>query len=175
MCEKCPYPEFFWSLFSLIRTEYVERYSIQMRENTDQKNSEYGHFLRSDGSYCKIWLTGGWIHREIKRIKLPEKFTWKRRCLSKNTLSQNFFAEKLFGSFAANSWRSLSNNIPLVPFLVNFKIVNLMTFKDFLSFIILFNTKRIWINKLCKFCATSISLIEQLETFAFIKKGRMSL
>ena len=25
-----------------------ERYSVQMWENTDQNNSEYGHFLRSD-------------------------------------------------------------------------------------------------------------------------------
>ena len=26
----------------------ISRYSVQMRENTDQKNSEYGHSLRSD-------------------------------------------------------------------------------------------------------------------------------
>ena len=34
-----------------IRTEYgvilsISLYSVLMRENTDQKNSEYGHFLR---------------------------------------------------------------------------------------------------------------------------------
>ena len=39
-------------LFSRIRTEYGEilriySYSVQIRENTDQKNSEYKHFLRS--------------------------------------------------------------------------------------------------------------------------------
>ena len=47
--EKCPYSEFFWSLFSLIRTEYgeIRRYSVWMRENAYQKNSEYGHFSRS--------------------------------------------------------------------------------------------------------------------------------
>ena len=49
--EKCPYSEFFWFSFSLIRTEYSEMlrifpYSVWMRENTDQKNSEYGHFSR---------------------------------------------------------------------------------------------------------------------------------
>ena len=42
----------FWSLFSHIRTQYGDLlrkspYSVWMRENTDQKNSEYGHFLRS--------------------------------------------------------------------------------------------------------------------------------
>ena len=37
------YSEFFSSVFSLIWTEY----SIQTRKNTDQKNFEYGHFLRS--------------------------------------------------------------------------------------------------------------------------------
>ena len=41
--------EIFWSVFSLIQTEYGDLrckslYSIQMRENTDQKNSEYGYF-----------------------------------------------------------------------------------------------------------------------------------
>ena len=48
--EKCPYSEFFCSVYSSIRTEYreirsVSPYSVQMRENMDQKNSEY--FFRS--------------------------------------------------------------------------------------------------------------------------------
>ena len=39
-------------MFPRIRNEYgeirnISPYSVQMRENTDQKNSEYGHFLRS--------------------------------------------------------------------------------------------------------------------------------
>ena len=39
--------------FSRIRTEYVEirsisPYSVRMRENADQNNSEYSHFLRSE-------------------------------------------------------------------------------------------------------------------------------
>ena len=50
--EKCPYSEFFRSVFSRIRTEYgeirsVSPYSVQMPEDTDQKNSEYGHFSRT--------------------------------------------------------------------------------------------------------------------------------
>ena len=48
----CPYSELFWFLFSNIRTEYGDlqsksAYSRRMRENTDQKNFEYGQFLRS--------------------------------------------------------------------------------------------------------------------------------
>ena len=39
--EECLYLEFFWSVFSRIWTE-------QMWENTDQKNSECGHFSLSD-------------------------------------------------------------------------------------------------------------------------------
>ena len=51
--EKCPYSELFWSAFPRIPTEYGEirsmsPYSVRMRENVDQSNSEYGHFLRSD-------------------------------------------------------------------------------------------------------------------------------
>ena len=38
---------------SCIWTEYreilhISAYSVQMRENTDQNNSDYGHVLRSD-------------------------------------------------------------------------------------------------------------------------------
>ena len=49
--EKFPYLEFIWSVISRIRTEYGEilrksLYSIQMRENTGQKNSKYGLFTR---------------------------------------------------------------------------------------------------------------------------------
>ena len=50
--KKCPYLELFWSAFSRIRTEYgeirnISPYSVRMRENTEQNNSEYGHFLSS--------------------------------------------------------------------------------------------------------------------------------
>ena len=51
--KKCPYSELFWSAFSRIWTEYreilyISPYSLQIRENADQNNSECGHFLRSD-------------------------------------------------------------------------------------------------------------------------------
>ena len=50
--KKWPYSELFWSVFSHIRTEYgeilrISPYSVRMRENVDQNNSEYGHFSRS--------------------------------------------------------------------------------------------------------------------------------
>ena len=50
--EKYLYLELLWSVFSGIRTEYEEilhfsPYLVRMRENTDQNNTEYGHFLRS--------------------------------------------------------------------------------------------------------------------------------
>ena len=50
--KKYPYSELFWSVFSRIRTEYgeirsISLYSVQIRENADQNNSDYGHFSRS--------------------------------------------------------------------------------------------------------------------------------
>ena len=50
--KKGPYSELFWSAFSRIWTKYgdilrISPNSVQMRENTDQGNSEYEHFLRS--------------------------------------------------------------------------------------------------------------------------------
>ena len=49
---KCTYSELFWSAFSRIRTENgeilrISHFSVQMRENADQNNSQYGHFSRS--------------------------------------------------------------------------------------------------------------------------------
>ena len=51
--KKCPYSELFWSTFSRTRNEYgeiwsISPYSVQMRENSDQNNSEYGRFSRSE-------------------------------------------------------------------------------------------------------------------------------
>ena len=50
--KNCPNTEFFWSVFSCIWTEYRDLrskfpYSVQIRENADQKNSAFGHFSRS--------------------------------------------------------------------------------------------------------------------------------
>ena len=47
--KKYLYSDFFWSVFSLIGTEYGEMriispYWVRMRENAHQKNPEYGHF-----------------------------------------------------------------------------------------------------------------------------------
>ena len=52
--KKCLYSELFWSVFSRIRTEYgemwsVSPYSVRMQEKGDQDNSEYKHFSRSEG------------------------------------------------------------------------------------------------------------------------------
>ena len=52
--KKYPHSELFWSAFSRIQTEYGEIQSIsphlvQMRENGDQNNSEYGNCLSSVG------------------------------------------------------------------------------------------------------------------------------
>ena len=48
--ERHPYSELLRSVFSCIRTEYssISPYSVGMRKNTDQNNSEYQNFLRSD-------------------------------------------------------------------------------------------------------------------------------
>ena len=50
--ERCPNLEFFWSIFSRIRTKCgeilcISLHAVQMHENADQKNCKYGHFLRS--------------------------------------------------------------------------------------------------------------------------------
>ena len=59
--EKYSYSQSLWSVFPRIRTGKILRitpYSARMRENTDQKNSEYRHFSRSvsflrSHNFCK--------------------------------------------------------------------------------------------------------------------------
>ena len=51
--KKYPYSELFWSAFLRIRTEQgeiqsISPYSLRIRENTDQNNSKYGHFVRNE-------------------------------------------------------------------------------------------------------------------------------
>ena len=65
--EKCPYSEFFWPVFSCIPTEYGEifcifLYSVRMRENTGKRNSEYGHFPRSD-------FQADYLHCNYRKLK----------------------------------------------------------------------------------------------------------
>ena len=51
--QKCPNTEFFMTAYSCIPTEFGDLlrkppYSVRKQENTDQKNSVFGYFLRSD-------------------------------------------------------------------------------------------------------------------------------
>ena len=100
--EKCPYSELFWSEFSRIRTEYEEilcisQYSVQMRENTDQNNSEYGHFLGREiyvyfSDYLEpslIWSDGNMFADQVKNMC----FDW---------IHFNYFEEKYFTTLTIN-------------------------------------------------------------------------
>ena len=62
---------------SRIRSEYkliISPYLVQMRKNTDRKNSEYEHFLRSEtfGTVLDILL---YLHQEIMTITLKLQFS----------------------------------------------------------------------------------------------------
>ena len=74
--EKCPYSEFFWSTFSRLQTEYGEMrsispYSVRMRENMDQKNSEYEHFSRS---VCQPFSSHHPLLIHLENVKNPLVF-----------------------------------------------------------------------------------------------------
>ena len=61
MSKKCRYSDIFSSVFSHIWTEYEyllckSPYWLQMREYKDQKNSEYGHFLRREPDLGQITI-----------------------------------------------------------------------------------------------------------------------
>ena len=45
-----------FGLFLVLIFWHSNSYSVRMRENTDQKNSEYGHFSPSEEWVCIIWI-----------------------------------------------------------------------------------------------------------------------
>ena len=79
--EKCPHSKFFRSIFSRIQTEYGEidsLYSVRMWDNTDQKNSEYGHYSRS-----------------AKFDMFPERFYWESKWTEKFVKSGHYYLHEL--------------------------------------------------------------------------------
>ena len=82
---------FFWSLFSHIWIEYgeilrISPYSVRMRENTDQTNSEYGYLLRSEDVSPS---------KNLPFMKFILKEEWLCRGLN-NDIFQNFCVETCF-------------------------------------------------------------------------------
>ena len=93
--KKCPYSELFWPAFFCILTKYGEilsPYSVRMRENADQNNSEYGHFSRGDTlpNRCKF---------EIQLSK------WYKYLLSENLWMQQTLSDK---KIHQNLWSTLN-------------------------------------------------------------------
>ena len=87
--------EFFWSLFSRILTEYGEilrifPYSVQMRENTNQKNSKYGHFLcRVEQKFRKLLSEQrDNSYRNISAQDIPKIFSFQFLKRTKKLLKQ---------------------------------------------------------------------------------------
>ena len=64
---------FFWSVFSRIWT-IISPYSVRMRENTDQKNSVFGHF---SGSVC----TSKYLFRGSKSRSKNSKFSYPQAAM----------------------------------------------------------------------------------------------
>ena len=78
--KKCPYSELLWSVFSRIWTEYgeirgISLFSVRIRENTEQNDSEYGHFSRSGNGELTInCLTKRNPEAVVRRFSLKKVF-----------------------------------------------------------------------------------------------------
>ena len=77
--EKSLYLEFFWSVFSHIRTKYreircISLYSVRALENADQKNSNYGNLSHSGGhrSYGSQDINQPYVHSYVNILKKTE-------------------------------------------------------------------------------------------------------
>ena len=58
--------------YSVLR---ISPYSVRMRENTDQNNSEYGHFLRSEYFSSHTEKSNKYFEFDHSKISEKEKFT----------------------------------------------------------------------------------------------------
>ena len=79
--KKYLYLELFWSVFSSIRTEYgvilrVSPYSVGMRENMNQNNSEYEHLLHNVYIPVLTNLSQCFISIPLKHVTKPNVF-WR--------------------------------------------------------------------------------------------------
>ena len=78
------FPRFCTCVFSCIRTEYGDLrsespYSVWIQENTDQKNSLFGHFWRSVdlGNKCANWYIATLLPEDNRRkLNLLKIFIW---------------------------------------------------------------------------------------------------
>ena len=76
--KKCPHSELFSSVFSRIRTEYVEIRSrqinsVRMGENTDHNNSEYGQFSCS----VRVKIDNGVYQLTVFEKRLVRRHLWE--------------------------------------------------------------------------------------------------
>ena len=81
--KKCPYSEFsctYFPVFGLNMERYYLSIFIRMRENTGQKNSEYGHFSRSKSIlvYKMWWFWVAGVVVVVGVSKTSRKLTSKR-------------------------------------------------------------------------------------------------
>ena len=114
LLKKCPYSELFWSVFSRIRTEYgeirsVSLYSVRMRKNTDQNNSEYGHFSGSvyfcfdlffheichSDPVCSV-IRNQWNCTYEKDVRLYKPYEWNIFRHTKIKVLSPFYHKKYF-------------------------------------------------------------------------------
>ena len=84
LCEKCPNKEFFWSVFSYVRTEHGELrskspYSVWTQENTDQKKLLIWTLFTQWHPLILIWVSLQSLERPLRnRVKLHMKKLIKR-------------------------------------------------------------------------------------------------
>ena len=106
--EKCPYSEIFWSVFAHIRTEYREifriaPYSVRMRENTDQKNSKYGHFSPIFKALMKDSATSIDIYSVKKKFKNGRKRTFGKEEDMPKFIDSSFILDNIHTVFSDDS------------------------------------------------------------------------
>ena len=158
--KKRPYSEFFWPVSSRIPTEYGEMrsispYSVQMRENTDQKNSKSRHFSSCDvlillknalqnSKISPTWVVGklfakngqffailGWINQ--KSLEAVYSLNFLKKCARFLLVLSNFVIfESLFQTSCnlvdSKKFVLLKLSLYLLSFIIIYTVLNSFAF-----------------------------------------------
>ena len=147
--KKCRYLELFWPVFSCIPTKSGEMlcispYSGRMQENTDQNNSEYGHFSRSVRVQCFetfvqktiCWCTSNFIIFNFLRLfDVPYPASYKFNIFKLVTRNSTVYSSRIYlgvykGGMQRNATRLfvLNSWVFSFPFTNQFKNTELLRF-----------------------------------------------
>ena len=117
LCEKCPYSELFWSVFSPHFPTFGLN-TVRMQENADQSNSKYGHLITQCLNICILnWIMELYHYNSIELWD----FNWLSKHIEKIIPNHGFILTNFCTELRIH-WRFVFGNVILCSTLRLWKI-----------------------------------------------------